>query len=95
VRHTKAAIWHDEGVVHFLAHCRKKGTYAAGVRSFLSKHGSVGRAVILDRPYLKRPWPLIRHPALAVGLVVLKSGEAVAVVGSLWRSRQEMWPRRS
>jgi glycosyltransferase involved in cell wall biosynthesis len=88
LRHTTAAIWHDEGAVHYLAHCRKKGSYAIGLRTFLAKHGNLGRAVVLDRPYFKRPWRLLKHPVLAAGLVTLKSGEAVAVGVALTRQRR-------
>jgi arabinofuranan 3-O-arabinosyltransferase len=88
VKHTTSAIWHDEGAVRYVAHCRKKGSYAVGLRAFIAKHGSKGRSVVLDRPYFKRPWVLLKHPVLTVGLVVLKSGEAVAVLAALANQRR-------
>lgn len=85
VGHVQACIRHDEARVGFLAHCAKKGRYATGLRLFLAKHGNQGRAVVMDRPYLHRPWTLLRHPMLGSGLVLLKAGEAVAVLAALAR----------
>jgi arabinofuranan 3-O-arabinosyltransferase len=84
---SSARIWHDESDQRFLAHCAKKGRYALGLRQFLHKHGQEGRAVLLDRPYLQRPWTLLRHPIYGLGLVALKSGEATAVLSALARER--------
>lgn len=83
VGHVQACIWHDEARVGFLAHCAKKGRYATGLRLFMAKHGSQGRTVVMDRPYLHRPWTLLQHPILGSGLVLLKGGEAVAVLAAL------------
>ena len=85
---TTATIVHDEGTVHYLALCRRKAHYAQGLRAFLAKHGSEGRALLLDRPYLRRPAQLLRHPALGAGLVALKAGESVAVLGALAAHRK-------
>lgn len=87
VGRTSGCIWHDEGYVGYLAHCAKKGRYAIGLRQFLCKHGEAGRSVLLDRPYLRRPWSLLRHPILGSGLVLLKGGEAAAVSATLLRAR--------
>jgi glycosyltransferase involved in cell wall biosynthesis len=84
---TQAPIFHDEAAVGFFAHCAKKGRYAVGLQRFLHKHGADGRSVLLDRPYLRRPWTLLAHPVLGVELAVLKFGEASAVVSSLARAR--------
>ncbi len=83
VQAIEARIWHDESGQGFLAHCAKKGRYASGIRCFLDKHGDAGRAILFDRPYLRRPWLLLRHPVLGAGLVLLKSGETVAVAWQL------------
>lgn len=85
VGRVQASIHHDEARVGFLAHCAKKGRYASGLRLFLAKHGDQGRTVVMDRPYLHRPWTLLRHPMLGSGLVLLKGGEAVAVLAALAR----------
>jgi len=85
--HTTACIWHDEARVGYFAHCAKKGRYAKGLRMFLEKHGDDGRSVLLDRPYLHRPWVLLRHPLLGGGLITLKSGEAAAVIAAVARGR--------
>ena len=83
VSHVEACIRHDEARVGYLAHCTKKGRYATGLRLFMVKHGDLGRTVVMDRPYLHRPWTLLRHPVLGCGLVLLKGGEAVAVLAAL------------
>ncbi len=71
----------------YFEHCAKKGRYAVGLGEFLAKHGRDGRNIILDRPYLRRPWTLLGHPVLGTGLLVLKGGEVVAVVSGLLRHR--------
>lgn len=94
--HVQAHIWHDEARIGFLAHCAKKGRYATGLRLFLAKHGTQGRAVVMDRPYLRRPWTLLRHPILGSGLVFLKIGEAGAVLAVLARQATTVaWARPS
>lgn len=85
--HITARIWHDEAHVGYFAHCAKKGRYADGLRMFLEKHGDDGRSVLLDRPYLHRPWVLLRHPLLGAGLITVKSGEAAAVLAAVARER--------
>jgi len=87
-RRTQACIWHDEGQVGFLAHCNKKGHYATGLQAFFAKHGSKGKGILLDRPYLRRPWTLARHPLLGVGLITLKAGETTAVLVALAKGKR-------
>jgi len=87
---TTACIWHDEGRVGYLAHCRKKGLYASGLKAFFAKHGSRGHGIILDRPYLRHPWRLARHPLLGMGLVALKAGETTAVMMALLRDNRDI-----
>lgn len=85
----QAHLWHDESHVGYFEHCAKKGRYALGLQRFITKHGAEGRAVLLDRPYLRRPWGLLRHPLLGAGLVTLKAGEVAAVAaGMLKRFRR-------
>lgn len=82
VRRISAEIAHDEGRPTFWSACRKKGYYAAGLKSFARKHGTASLSV-LDRPYLRRPWMIFgQGPQLGLGLVALKLGEATAVVAS-------------
>lgn len=77
-----ADIAHDEGAPTFWSACRKKGYYAAGLKSFARKHGTASLSV-LDRPYLRRPWRIFAQgPRLGLGLVALKVGEASAVVAA-------------
>jgi glycosyltransferase involved in cell wall biosynthesis len=84
VSRTQSVILHDEGRVRYLSHCRKKGTYAAGLRSFVHLHGRLGFRTVLDRPYLRAPWKLLwPHPVLGTGVLALKLGEAIAVAVAL------------
>ena len=79
-----AMIDHDEGCVSYVAHCRKKAGYAAGVLMFARKHGRAGLRQAAGRPYMRRPWRLLYpHPILGLGVVALKVGEAVAMATAL------------
>ena len=88
VGRVQAVIYHDEGRLSYLEACRKKGYYAAGLRSYIRKVGS-GRAVrlILDRPYVRQPWLLARRPILGAALITLKCGETAAAGWNLSRRR--------
>lgn len=86
VRRVEGWILHREGRVSFMSVCRKKAQYAVGVSRFVAKHGGQVIAGAADRPYLRNPLRLVfPHPALGVGLVALKTGEAVAMLGALGR----------
>lgn len=76
---TASCVRHDEHEVGFLAHCSKKARYAEGLQRFMDIYGDRGRQLLLDRPYLRRPWSLLRHPVLGVGLLILKLGEVAGV----------------
>lgn len=54
--HTAAYIRHDATRVAYLAHRVEKGRFAVRLHSFMVKHRARGAAVVLDRPYLRRPW---------------------------------------
>ncbi len=88
-------IAHDEGRPTFWSACAKKAYYAAGLRSFVRKHGASGLSV-LDRPYLRRPWMIFAQgPRLGLGLVALKAGEATAGLAATVRhSRRRDGTRR-
>jgi glycosyltransferase involved in cell wall biosynthesis len=78
VARTTAFLYHDEGRLSYFQACRKKATYASGLRRYLHKHGG---ATTLTYFY-DRPW--MHHPSLlssqvGVGLLALKVGEAGAV----------------
>jgi glycosyltransferase involved in cell wall biosynthesis len=93
VTRIRPVIVHNEGRVRYVAHCRKKGTYAAGLREFVALHGRAGLRTAFDRPYLRSPWKLLwPHPVLGLGVVVLKLGEAVAVVSALVRDARRGRP---
>jgi glycosyltransferase involved in cell wall biosynthesis len=79
VARVQAFIDHDEGRVRYLDACRKKGSYAEGIVRFAAKHRGAAWNSLLDRPYLRRPWKLLRRPHLGAGLLALKTGEATAV----------------
>jgi hypothetical protein len=76
---------HDEGPLTFIAACRKKAGYATGIADFRRKHGSQALASHLRRPYFQHPSLLLAKPALGLGVLALKGGEAVAVAGRLLR----------
>ena len=76
-------IAHDEGRPTYWRACAKKAYYAAGLRSFVRKHGRASVSA-LDRPYVRKPWLIFAQgPRLGCGLVALKTGEAVAVVAAM------------
>lgn len=84
---TTARIRHDEGSIGYLEACRKKAYYAPGLKAFHDKYGRRQLASVLDRPYFRRPWRLLTpDPALGLGVLALKAGEAVAVGAALARS---------
>jgi len=83
----RSVILHHEGHVTYVAHCRKKGTYAAGLWRFVSLHGHLGLRTASDRLYLRAPWKLLwPHPILGAGVIALKMGEAAAVLSALART---------
>jgi GT2 family glycosyltransferase len=87
---TTASIIHHEGALGFWQSCRKKASYADGLRVFAEKHGSGALRNTLSRPYLSHPTLLMRRPLLGCGLCLLKSGEFAAVTASLtvgWTKR--------
>jgi SAM-dependent methyltransferase len=76
-------IDHDEGHPTLPGLLRKKAYYAPGLKAYARKHGAAA-ATSLDRPYLRRPWLIAtKGPRIGAGLIVLKSGEAVAVLSRL------------
>jgi hypothetical protein len=83
VGRTSDVFLHDEGALTFLAGCRKKAGYATGVAGFRRKHGSRALASHLRRPYFEQPWSLLSQPALGLGVLALKGGEAAAVASRL------------
>jgi glycosyltransferase involved in cell wall biosynthesis len=85
VARTSEGICHDEGRLRYLEACRKKAYYAPGLRRYVRKRG---REALLDlgrRRWLTHPQALLCPAGL--GLLALKGGESVAVLGSLARER--------
>ncbi|HEY6789648.1 MAG TPA: glycosyltransferase [Trebonia sp.] len=80
---TSDVLLHDEGALTYLAACRKKARYATGIAAFRRKHGSQAFASHLRRPYFENPSLLLAQPALGLGVLALKGGEAAAVAGRL------------
>lgn len=78
---TRSRITHLEGQVRYFSLCAKKAYYAPGVALFLRKYGTKGLSDMSSRPWLRRPADLLRP--LGLGLVVLKTGEAIAMCISL------------
>jgi glycosyltransferase involved in cell wall biosynthesis len=85
-----AEIEHDEGRVRYLDACRRKARYAQGLRRFADKHGPRIGSRILRRPWMRQPTRLVSP--LGVGLIALKAGEALAVMGSLLRRAPQPQP---
>ena len=77
----QAEIVHEEGRVEFFNICRKKAYYAPGVALFVKKHGVGTMRDMASRPWLRQPRALAN--SLGVGLVALKAGQALAMVGGL------------
>jgi glycosyltransferase involved in cell wall biosynthesis len=87
VGRTSDVLLHDEGALTYLAACRKKAGYATGIAAFRRKHGSRALASHLRRPYFEHPSSLLAQPALGLGVLALKGGEAAAVAGRLLRDQ--------
>lgn len=93
VARTVAGIQHDEGTIGYLEACRKKAYYAEGVRRYVGKRGISVLRQAGRRPWMRHPSQLLnRHGA---GLVVLKAGEATAVVLAISRASVRRAPGRS
>ncbi len=76
-----AEIVHEEGRVNYFNICMKKAYYAPGVALFVKKHGVGTIGNMTSRPWLRQPRALAN--SLGVGLVALKAGQALAMVGGL------------
>lgn len=89
---TASYISHDEGRLQIRTVFAKKRYYAASSLRYVRKHGasSIGRGNMVFRPAFARNWRrFARHPFLGVGVFVLKSVEAAAVI---WGASAE-WVR--
>jgi glycosyltransferase involved in cell wall biosynthesis len=78
---TNAEIVHEEGRVRYFNICMKKAYYAPGVALFVKKHGIGTMREMTGRRWLRQPRALAN--SLGVGLVALKAGQALAMVGGL------------
>lgn len=87
-----ALIEHDEGHLSYLTACRKKAYYAEGLRRFIKKHGIAAAGRAIDRPYFRQPWQLFCR--YGIGLIALKSGEALSVLLAPLPNRDQ-WRLRS
>jgi hypothetical protein len=89
-RIARSAAWidHQEAGVSYRQLLAKKAYYAPGIRRFARRHRR-GARLALDLPYVRRPWRLlVPHPVLGAGVVLLKLGEALAIVLALRRLRR-------
>lgn len=75
-----AGVRHDEGAPSLRQLYVKKRYYAAGVRSFIDADKSNARSRLVRISLVRHPTRLARHPALAVGLFVVKLVELAAVL---------------
>jgi glycosyltransferase involved in cell wall biosynthesis len=92
---TNAEIVHEEGRVQFFNICMKKAYYAPGVALFVKKHGIGTMRDMASRRWLRQPRALAN--SLGVGLVALKAGQALAMVGGLvagWVGHRSKLPER-
>jgi glycosyltransferase involved in cell wall biosynthesis len=94
VGRTSDVILHDEGVLTYRTACRKKAGYTSGIAAFRRKHGSRALASHIRRPYFEHPWSLLAEPALGLGVLALKGGEAAAVAGSFLLGKAARRERR-
>ena len=78
--HTKAEILHHEGRVRYFSACRKKGYYGPGILLFMKKYRTSGLKEATQREWLRRPLSLCS--TLGAGLLLLKAGEAFAIVAT-------------
>ncbi|MHB1523800.1 MAG: FkbM family methyltransferase [Candidatus Dormibacteria bacterium] len=86
VARTAAGIAHLEGAPTYVQCCAKKAAYAEGIWYFTRKNGLTALRRSVSRPYLRSPWRLLwPRPGLGLGVLALKSGEAVAVAWRLAR----------
>lgn len=80
--HIHSRITHHEGRIRYFTICRKKAYYAPGVALFVRKHG-IRNIGVTNRPWLRQPRALLRP--LGLGLLVLKTGQAMSmVIGMAW-----------
>ena len=90
-------IEHDEGALTLVEACSKKAHYADGLTKYSARYGLGAVFQLCDRPYLRRPWVLIRP--LGLGLIVLKGSELGSVMWEIGRryaelaSRTKSWRR--
>ncbi len=82
---TESLITHDEGRVKFFSLCQKKAYYAPGLVLFARKHGLGALANKSKRPWLKNPKVLLSP--VGIGLVLLKTGEALSMVVGIVKFR--------
>jgi glycosyltransferase involved in cell wall biosynthesis len=83
---TASYISHDEGHLRLGTALAKKRYYAASSLHYWRKHGQLrlGQANLVFRPAFLRNWRrFLAHPALAAGVLSLKSLEAGAVMWGL------------
>ena len=85
VARTSALILHDEGTVRYLDACKKKAYYAEGLRRYVAKRGVSAWQRVGGRLWLRQPRRLLN--TYGAGLLALKVGEGIAVVGALVNGR--------
>ncbi len=76
----KAPIYHQEGRVSLYKRIKKKYYYSRSFRIYLKRYPRI--AALQFSPfkwaYIRGFCRVFRHPALGIGLIILKGGEAVA-----------------
>ena len=87
IARSSATIDHFECYSGYLDACRKKGYYVSGVIAFGRKHGRSRFLSFVDRGFLHSPWKLLKSPLLGVSVLLLKVGEAGAMLEHLTRQQ--------
>ena len=76
-----AGILHQEGHVRYFNLCLKKAYYAPGVAMFVRKHGIGTLRNMSQRQWVRQPKILFKP--LGIGLILIKFGQAIAMIIAL------------
>jgi len=90
------ALLHHTGRVGFGRQVRKKFAYGRSTRRFLEKHDAAPMASAMLSAYWASRGAFARRPALALGFLVLRAAETVALAaGLIYESAREHRTRRT
>lgn len=78
-----ASLVHDEGRLTLGAHLAKKLYYGRTLLRYVRKHPSGATRKLVRRAFLRRMDLLAKHPVQALGLLILKALELVAMLAGM------------